>query len=109
MYIVLIFQEIIYVYPDSGTDKYVKEAVNRSSSTEQLHKIEIEYVIRGLRLINLILYNYFLLQFCSCFSNEKKIDTIFSVLKNSLKVQCICKTCEQIVNSSYHCSKGTDA
>lgn len=27
------------LYPDSGTDKYVKEAVNRSSFTDQSHDL----------------------------------------------------------------------
>lgn len=73
VYIVPIFWEIVYLYPDSGTDKYVKGAIIRSGSTEQSHKIEINYLAWGLRLINLILNNFFLLQFCICFSNEKKI------------------------------------
>lgn len=30
----VIFWEITNLHPDSGTDKYVKEAVNRSSSTD---------------------------------------------------------------------------
>lgn len=35
-------------------------------------------------------------------------NTIFSILKNSLKVQCLEKTYECFLCSSYHCSSGTD-